>query len=643
MNSTAELLHQLVDPNLSSNQRARERCQLARKFENEGDYEAARKAMGDVWRQIGQRPLLEGLDEETKGAVLLRAGVLTGWLGSAKQISGAQEIAKNLISESITIFEALRQNTQAAEAQIDLAYCYWREGAFDEGRVLLSEVSNRLADTDIELKAKALLRSAIIEKDSNRFNDALKIHIEAAPLFSRIENHCLQGSFHNEFATVLKNLGAAENRQDYIDRALIEYAAAGYHFEDAGHIRYLACVENNLAMLFLKAQRFGDAHRHLDRAELLFTRLKDEVHRAQVYETKARVLLAEGRIVEAEKAARRAVRTLETGDELSLFAQALTRLGISLALLGRCEEARSVLDRAIDTAQRAGDVENAGKAALAQLEQLDSYLSNDELAASVERARILLENTQDTSVMRRLAECACRVVSLIHSSPKFPPSLARVNLSFDEEVDRYGSHLIELALKRCEGSVTNAARLLNLSHQNLAGKIARNEELAKLRKPVRERSRRSIDSGEVACSSLAEVSKTSASITILLVEDNQMVADAINKMLEAKGWAVEICLDGNAALARIATNVHYDLLLVGCGLPGVNGIELTQRARKLAHRSRTAIIVLSADPLEADAFKAGADEFLPKPQGISLLAETITTLLKDREQGSSLPRNIVNS
>jgi tetratricopeptide (TPR) repeat protein len=520
MNSTAELLHQLADPNLSSSQRARQRCQLARKFENEGDYEAARKAMGDVWRQIGQRPLLEGLDEETKGAALLRAGVLTGWLGSAKQISGAQEIAKNLISESLTIFEALRQNTQAAEAQIDLAYCYWREGAFDEGRILLSEASNRLADTDIELKAKALLRSALIEKDANRFNDALKIHIEGAPLFSRIENHCLQGSFHNEFATVLKNLGTAENRQDYIDRALIEYAAAGYHFEEAGHIRYLACVENNLAMLFSKAQRFGDAHRHLDRAELLFTRLKDEVHRAQVDETRARVLLAEGRIAEAEKAARRAVRTLETGDEPSLFAQALTRLGISLARSNRFEEARLVLDRAIDSAYRSGDLENAGKAALAQLEQLGSYLSNADLAANLERARILLENIQDVSVIRRLVECACRVVSLIHTSPKFPPSLARVNISFDNEIDRYGSHLIELALKRCEGSVTNAARLLDLSHQNLAGKIARNEELAKLRKPVRERSRRSFDSGEVACSSLAEVSKDSGTLTILLVEES---------------------------------------------------------------------------------------------------------------------------
>jgi len=633
MNSKAELLHLLADPNLSSNQRAQLRCQIARKFENEGDYEAARKAMCDLWRQIGQRPLLEGLDEETKAAVLLRVGVLTGWIGSARQISGAQETAKNLISESIAIFEALRENSRAAEAQIDLAYCYWREGAFDNGRVLLREALNRLPESDAELRAKALLRSAVIEKDANRYNEALKINTEAAPLFNLIENHCLRGSFHNEFATVLKNLGAAENRQDYIDRALIEYAAAGYHFEKAGHIRYLACVENNLAMLFWKARRFGDAHGHLDRAELLVKRLNDDVHRAQVDETRARVLLAEGRIAEAEKAARRAVRTLETGDEPSLLAQALTRLGISLARLRRLEEARSALERAIESAQQAGDVENAGKAALALLEQLGSHLSKDDLAATVERTRILLEKTQDMISIRRLADCACGVVSLIHTSPKFPPSLARGNISFDEEIDRYGSHLIELALKRCEGSVTNAARLLNLSHQNLAGKIARNEELAKLRKPVRERSRRSIES-EAAFSSHSEVSKRTRNITILLVEDNQMVAGAVKETLETKGWVVETCVEGNAALARITTDAHYDLLLVDCELPGVNGIELVRRARKLAHRLRTPIIMFSANPVEAAALKAGADEFLPKPQGISALVETISRLVGEHEEES---------
>jgi len=632
MNSKKELRHHLADPTLSSNQRAQLRCQLARRFEDEGNYEAARLAMGELWQRVGDRPLLEGLDEETQGTILLRAGVLTGWIGSARQISGAQETAKNLLSESIGIFERLGVENRVAEAQIEIAYCYWREGAFDEGRVLLREALNHLPDSEIELRAKVLLRIAIIEEDAKRHGDAWRIHTEAAPLFQQLENHCLVGSFHNAFGIVLKNLGAAENREDYVDRALIEFAAAAYHFEQAGHIRYQACVENNLAMLYWRAEKFAEAHEHLDRAQILFARLQDDLHLAQVDETGARVLLDEGRLVEAEKAARRAVRRLETGDEPALLAEALTTLGISLARLRRFEDARSALERGIDRAQQASDIESGRKVALALLEQLGSHLANDELAAIVTRAVVLLGKTQEIGIIVWLAESSCCLLSVIQSSPTFPPTLARGNFSFDEEVERYEKHLIALALKQCDGSVTNAARMLNLSHQNIAAKIARYEELAKFRKPVKERSRRSIGSSEGAASSHADVSKRTGNVTILLVEDNQVVAGAVRETLETKGWAVETCVAGNAALERIASESQYDLLLMDYDLPGLNGIELVQRARQMGHRSRTPIVVFSADPVEAAALKAGADEFLPKPQGMASLVETITSLLGEGEQ-----------
>jgi len=633
MNSKRELLHQLEDQNLSSNERAQLRCQVARQFEDEGDYEAARLSMGDLWQRVGDSPLLEGLEEKTKGTVLLRAGVLTGWIGSAKQISGAQEIAKNLLTESIAIFEELRRINKVAEAQIEIAYCYWREGAFDNGRLLLREALDHLADSEIELRAKALLRSAIIERAANRYSDALKILIEATALFNWVENHCLRGSFHNQLGIVLEVVGAAEGREDYVDRAFIEYAAASYHFDKARHTRYQACVENNLAMLFLKAQRFAEAHKHLDRADMLFARLKDDVHRAQVDETRARILLAENKVVQAEKAARRAVRTLETGDEPAWLAEALTTLGISLVRLRRFDEARATLERGIDKAQHAGDIEIARKLTLALLEQLGSHLSNDNLTSIVTGAKLLLEKTQEITIILWLAKSSCTLLSVIHASPEIPSSFNWADFSFDEEVERYEKHLIALALKDSEGSVTNAAHMLNLSHQNLAAKIARYEEVAKFRKPVRQRRRRSIDSSEpTGRSSPAEALEITQTVRILLVEDNQIIADAVKETLEFRGWAVEVCSDGTAALDRIVSDAHYDLFVIDYELPGVNGIELVQRARHLAHRSNTPIIMLAPTPVEAAALEAGADEFLPKPQAVSLLVETISSLLNDREQ-----------
>ncbi|SRR5258708_39908569 len=88
---------------------------------------------------------------------------------------------------------------------------------------------------------------------------------------------------------------------------------------------------------------------------MLMTRLKDNVHLAQVDEPRARVLLAEGRIAEAEKTARAAVRGLEKGDELSLLAEALTTHGIALARLNHSAQAQAALDRAIKVAERSGD------------------------------------------------------------------------------------------------------------------------------------------------------------------------------------------------------------------------------------------------------------------------------------------------
>src|SRR6185295_13756710 len=103
--------------------------------------------------------------------------------------------------------------------------------------------------------------------------------------FEGLTNNVLKGKFHHLYGTALKNLGIAEQRQDYIDQALIEYAAASFYFEEAGLSRHQACVENNLGFLFGTIEKFNEAHDHLDRAQALFTTLKDKVHLAQVDET----------------------------------------------------------------------------------------------------------------------------------------------------------------------------------------------------------------------------------------------------------------------------------------------------------------------------------------------------------------------
>ena len=316
----------------------------------------------------------------------------------------------------MSAFEALPDAAKVAEAQIEMAVCYRREGAFDEARVILKDARSRLTDKDSELKGIALVRSVGVEKEATRYGVALNILTDSAPLFETISNDALKGKFHNEFGAVLMLISEVEHREDYIDRALVEYAAASFHFEQAGHDRYQSCVENNLGYLYSILGRYTEAHEHLNRARRLLVNLKDTVHVAQVDETRARAMLAEGRNAEAERLARAAADLLEKGDHQHLLAEALTTHGTALARSGRHQQARLTLQHAIVVAEKAGDLEGAGNATLTAIEELSALFPARELSRMYECASELLATSHQPATRTRLTECAGRVLRIIKTS-----------------------------------------------------------------------------------------------------------------------------------------------------------------------------------------------------------------------------------
>lgn len=616
-----QLLHQIADPTLTHDQRARLRCQLAKELEDIGNYTAARDALGELWPEVGGRPVLDDLSEATAADVLLRGGTLTGWLGSTKQIEGAQETAKNLLTESIARFETLQNTEKVAEAQIEIGYCYWRQGEFGEARVMFGEALSRLpADRNDELRPIALLRLAIVEKTANRYNDALRIHTEAFPLFEAISHPAHKGKFHNSFANVLKNLGAAEKREDYIDRALVEFAAASFYFEQAGHRRYQACVENNLGMLFGTARKFHEAHEHLDRAHALFTSMKDDVHTAQVDDTRAKVLLAEGHTAEAERLVRSAVQTLQKGGEQALLAEALTTYGIALARTGNHGVALSTIKRAAGVAENAGDLAAAGLASLVILEELGDRLPAQELSDTYDHAAELLSRSGNQEYKDRLLAASRRVLFLMSCLPT-PATWKGFNLY--DAVVRFEARIIERALREAGGVVTRAAELLGIGRESLASMLrgrGRHAALARLRTPVEHRARSLMFRGDDDC-------PETRAVVVLHVEDDDTISEPVGMVLHDEGWSVETCADGAAALAKLESGERYDVLIFDNNLPSINGVELIRQTRALAHRQRTPIIMLSGSEVETEARRAGASYFLPKPDGIALLAETVAHLL----------------
>ncbi len=620
----SRLLKELANPALDAEGRALLRCRLAKELEDVGNYEAAREAMGELWPEVGGHPVLGELSEATAAEVLLRVGTLTGWLGSTRQIEGAQETAKNLIGESITRFEALQTTEKVAEAQAEIAYCYWREGARGEASVWLREALSRLAGADGETKLVILLRSAIVERTSGRYNDALRFLTEALPLAEKITDDALKGKVHNQFALVLRFLGVVEHREDYIDRALMEYTAASYHFEQAGHTRYHACVENNLGFLFGVIKKYPEAHEHLDRAQALFTGMKDIARTAGVDETRARVLLAEGRTTEAERLARSAIQTLERGDQQSLLAEALTTHGIILARMGGHEAALRELQRATEVAQSAGDTEAEGLAVLTRIEELGEYLPAEELTATYDRAFELLSRSGNQEYKDRLLAASRRVLFLTGVLPA-PPTWEGFN--FNKAVLRYEARIIERALKEARGIVSRAAGLLSIRRQSLDAMLkgaGRHKALAQLRSPAERQPRSLMFRDDEDC-------PETRAVVVLHVEDHPEVAEAVRMKLEDEGWSVETCADGASALEKLESGERFDVLIFDFKLPDANGIGLIKHTRKLAHRQQTPIIMLSGDEVEMEARRAGANYFLRKPGDVALISETVARLLARRK------------
>ena len=456
-------------------------CHAAREFERAGEYESARSALAGIWTTVGERPAIEKLGPETQAEILLRVGVLSGWLGSARQINGAQEIALDLIGESMRRFESLGDQEKVAEAQTDLAICYYRLGALDEGRVLFHQALGNARHPETRLRV--LVNSSGVEISSGQLDHALRLLDDASNLLEQITDEGAKGRYHLQRALVYRKFGGPEN----LDRALIEYSAASMHLAEAGDTRYLAAVENNIGFLLVRLGDHAEAIPHLDKAREIFVALKDAGNVAQVNETRAQAFMAAQRYAEAETAAFAAVATLERGDEHALLAEALVTHGRALAGLGKWETAREAFLRASAALSGAGDLHAAGNIYLIMIEELQSRLAPEETLQLLIEADNRLSSEMDGETVARLRRCTRIAVDSLRE-PKTGIDGVLLGGSLEEETNHFEAQLIERALDQAKGSITRAARLLGITHQGLAWSLQnKHQHLLRSRTPARPR------------------------------------------------------------------------------------------------------------------------------------------------------------
>jgi tetratricopeptide (TPR) repeat protein len=476
---------------LTANDAALFRCQKALELRDKGDFDGAQEVMNPLWKGIGHRPDISGLHPTVVPDVLLCAGILTGWIGSRNEIKEADGWARDLITQSITFYESAGDLKKVAEARTELAYCYWREGSFNEARIMFTEALKKLT-TEGKTRANALLGLAVVERSSSRYTEALKILTANAPLFKKLTHATLKASYHNTLGILLRTQVTPENKAEQLRRVVSEYAQADHNFKLARNTIFRAMVKNNIGNVLRELGRYREANEYLDQARRLGVSLRDKVRTAQVDQTRAEVMIAQGRFKEAERVAWLAERSFERAGRQCLLVEALINRGIALARLGKEEQAQFTLQRAIEVAQQVGALNLAGIAALTLIEELDD-LSPQTLALACERASEWLADSQSPDLLRRMSAAAIKVLAKVQAGLMLEDAegLSNKPLDFNQELLNYENALIKRALAQVNGSLTRAAANLSMSYQKLAYILeTRHRDLLKERSPVRRRSRK---------------------------------------------------------------------------------------------------------------------------------------------------------
>jgi two-component system, OmpR family, response regulator len=121
---------------------------------------------------------------------------------------------------------------------------------------------------------------------------------------------------------------------------------------------------------------------------------------------------------------------------------------------------------------------------------------------------------------------------------------------------------------------------------------------------------------------------------LLIVEDDQMLAQAIKDGLEQEAFAVDIAYDGEEGYLA-SSGGDYDLIILDVLLPGMDGIEVAQKLRGDAVHSR--ILMLSAKDQTSDKIQGlntGADDYMVKPFSFEELLARVRALLRRPEEGT---------
>lgn len=158
------------------------------------------------------------------------------------------------------------------------------------------------------------------------------------------------------------------------------------------------------------------------------------------------------------------------------------------------------------------------------------------------------------------------------------------------------------------------------------GKINTKDLVKKIERLTKERM---TQESVVDLNSFRELKNKETPKTLLVIEDDETMRNAIKRIFEGEGFVVKTAADGTQ-LASVLDDNPIDLIIMDIGLPWVNGIELAKMLKEHDDLKQIPLIFVSGKTSDFDVkrgFEAGADDYIKKPFDIDKIKKTVHTLL----------------
>ncbi len=132
---------------------------------------------------------------------------------------------------------------------------------------------------------------------------------------------------------------------------------------------------------------------------------------------------------------------------------------------------------------------------------------------------------------------------------------------------------------------------------------------------------------------------------VLVAEDNAVNQKLAARMLEKLGCRVDIAANGKEAV-QMAGTIDYDLVLMDCQMPELDGYQATQEIRQIMPGRYVPIVAMTANAMEGDREKclaAGMDDYVSKPMKLEVVRDAVTRWLNLQPAAQTTPLHVSSS